>query len=427
MPTELGFKIMQEQMEWQEFALRTFGEGVWLYYVSSLDSDRRVYRYGSKVAKVRRIRDNPEQSKRQFGQDLRREHAVLEHVDNSLGIRLEPVYTRSGEWEHLVMNYREGTPFTEAWSGKSLRGRLSLALRAARGIVDLNRSGVLHGDVVPNNLIVDSAGHVSLVDFGSATVASAAGAMLKEWSRIVFGRHGLLARSSKNLILRLAPATQGIYRKIRMGSVRPFKGSDSTNPDLKLLEEAWRESARWHTSLGAWLSYSSITVGGQYFPGQSPWLLRWNHISERVSFRSKRVLDLGCSIGLLSTFASLDGAASCRGFEADPSLVQAAKKIAQAFGAEATFETANLDELRPSDDRVQSPDLVAAMSIMEWVKDKENLLALIGLGREVLYEGHESLGIELNRLRKIGFHHVDLVSVSERGRPILHGIKRDRA
>lgn len=425
MATGLGRQVMEEQREWREFAETTFGQGAWLHGVSSLDSDRRVYRYGNRVAKVRRRQGSiEEQDARQFGQDVRREWEVLDHLDRVGRCGLDARYERLREWEWIDFRFREGIPLSEARVGKGVLGRLMLLLKAARRVLEYNLHGVMHGDVVPNNLIVDSKGDVDLVDFGNAKIRGVTRALLEEWWVILFGRHGLVARTGKEIVLLCLPCLQRVYRRMRMRDSRPFTTAGASDPNLQVMEEAWRGSARWHTSLGSWLNYSSITVGGTHFPGQRPWLLRWNQISERLVFKGKRVLDLGCNLGLLSSFASLAGATDCRAFEADPSLVHAARKIAQALGASVVFESVDIDCLHRDDERVQGVQVVVAMSIMEWVKDKDNLLALIGLADEALYEGHEPVQIEMDRLKRVGFRSFELIAVSERGRYILHARKR---
>jgi hypothetical protein len=72
------------------------------------------------------------------------------------------------------------------------------------------------------------------------------------------------------------------------------------------------------------------------------------------------------------------------------------------------------------------PDVVFALSVLNWVADKARLLAFLGRCEELIYEGHDSALVERRRLRAAGFTTIELVATSERGRPILHGRKPPR-
>ncbi len=66
------------------------------------------------------------------------------------------------------------------------------------------------------------------------------------------------------------------------------------------------------------------------------------------------------------------------------------------------------------------PDIVFALSVLNWVKDKERLLKFLGRYREVIFEGHDSVAVETERFKQVGFGHITLIAVSERDRPLLH-------
>ncbi|MEM1067524.1 MAG: protein kinase family protein [Planctomycetota bacterium] len=73
---------------------------------------------------------------------------------------------------YLVMPRLEGSPMTTHLQSdvlKPLPVALWLVRQVAQGLEALHQSGWIHGDVKPENVIVGSSGHVTLVDFGFAT------------------------------------------------------------------------------------------------------------------------------------------------------------------------------------------------------------------------------------------------------------------
>jgi 2-polyprenyl-3-methyl-5-hydroxy-6-metoxy-1,4-benzoquinol methylase len=144
-----------------------------------------------------------------------------------------------------------------------------------------------------------------------------------------------------------------------------------------------------------------------------------------VDFRDKSVLDLGCNIGLLPAFAMLYGARSAMGIDTDATLVEAATEVAAGLGVRATFRQQDLDSPQSWENDLAGADLAVAMSIVEWVSEPARLLRFLGKHREVLYEGHDSLMIESERLRSAGFSQIKTIAISDRGRPLLYGRKAE--
>lgn len=70
----------------------------------------------------------------------------------------------------LVMEWRDGTDAESRARDAALarEGRGRLALAVVEAYASLHAAGLLHGDVQPNNILIDPAGRVSLVDFGGA-------------------------------------------------------------------------------------------------------------------------------------------------------------------------------------------------------------------------------------------------------------------
>jgi hypothetical protein len=78
------------------------------------------------------------------------------------------------------------------------------------------------------------------------------------------------------------------------------------------------------------------------------------------------------------------------------------------------------------EDRLASfrPDVVTALSVVQWVADKDRFLQFLGRFPELLYEGHDPVDIERARLLGAGFDRVELIGESERSRPLLRATRK---
>ena len=81
---------------------------------------------------------------------------------------------------YLVMEYVDGITLTELLSrveGGTLTGdEVAYLVQSVASALDFaHRSGVLHLDIKPSNIMIDRSGTIKLCDFGMATLASAAG------------------------------------------------------------------------------------------------------------------------------------------------------------------------------------------------------------------------------------------------------------
>lgn len=79
--------------------------------------------------------------------------------------------TPAGEVPYLVMELIEGaTSITEAADARQLgcQQRISLLLEAVAAVAHAHRSGVVHRDLKPGNILVSAAGSLRVIDFGVA-------------------------------------------------------------------------------------------------------------------------------------------------------------------------------------------------------------------------------------------------------------------
>ena len=69
----------------------------------------------------------------------------------------------------IAMQYISGTPFasrTHVWKTWSLFDLLGIAIQITDAVAAAHRAGILHGDLSPNNVIIDDDGKPYIIDFG---------------------------------------------------------------------------------------------------------------------------------------------------------------------------------------------------------------------------------------------------------------------
>jgi SAM-dependent methyltransferase len=188
----------------------------------------------------------------------------------------------------------------------------------------------------------------------------------------------------------------------------------SEDVDIELLNKAWKiPTGGAHAK-----PYYSIDVDGHHFSGERSWDARWSFIQDAMDYRNARVLELGCNVGLASTYLlKYKEAASATGVDRldyllaqndMPRLMEAAKLIHQAFGVHVNLVQTDINSSDYEDLLGNDYDVVFCMSFLKWVQDKERLLDYLSTFRNVIFEGHESDEVEIERFAQRGFRHVIL-------------------
>ena len=411
--------LHQVDKRWTDIASRVLGPGAELIAVSRYLCDSRVYAAQGRVAKIRHKPAPGEEA-----------YIPLATEAEILDLAGRPVeYGTQDDWEYVLQDRIEGTPFsahlfeqqdTVFGVADKLRvlGRTIPELRVA------HRRGISHGDLRPENLMISDDG-VSLIDFDRARRLSPLKSAYRDWVGI--GPRSLRSPYPfwKLVLFALAPKVRSAALRLR-GALRSSKAelSAPADQDLADLEQAWRTAELSKANAkGQNQAYYAFSYRGRHFPGERAWYSRWESIRASVDFEGKSVLELGCNMGMLSTFATLSGATSAHGVDHDADIVDAARLVARALGSDATFEQLDLMASDPWEERLGGRDIVTALSVVHWLPEKERVLRFLGTHDELIYEGHETLDIETARLRSIGFDRIDVVLETERDRHILHARK----
>jgi predicted Ser/Thr protein kinase len=371
-------------------------------------------------------------------QDLRGEADLLRRCQGIPGIPGFVAWTQSDAARVLVMRRLDAAPLNPLEIGWTRLAGVLLALFGL--VVRLAWRGVSHDDLRPENILLDRAGRIHLIDFDQASSGRFATCLAR--SLLGLRRAGppvsntLWAPLRERVQASLPPAAVRLRHDPRPRRRRPQPAPLPPLPadagaTLAGLHAAWRLAASSGANApGAALAYHQLDWQGLALPGERPWAERWRSLQGITRYRGRRVLELGCNLGLLSSFLLKDaGAAAVLAVDRDPVILAAAARAAAAFGVAPVFRRIDFDQDPDWEAALAAfrPDVVFALSLFHWVRDQPRLLAFLGRCDELIYEGHDSARTEWRRLRRAGFEQITLAATSERGRPILHCRKRPPA
>lgn len=103
------------------------------------------------------------------GGERERYLAELQHLARVRHPHVAAVYgatTIDDEHAGLVLEWIEGRPLHEHVAALGWRPTLALFIDVAEGLAAIHAAGVVHGDLKPDNVIVDETGRAVIVDFG---------------------------------------------------------------------------------------------------------------------------------------------------------------------------------------------------------------------------------------------------------------------
>ena len=301
-------------------------------------------------------------------------------------------------------------------------------------MVRLARRGVSHDDLRPENILVDPAGRLRLIDFDQASAGPFAVCLGRSLLGLRLGggavSNSVLAPLRERLQASLAPA---LVRQLK-GNRRPAarrRGlpplpplSPAASAEQRALHAAWRLAAASNASSpGERVAYHELEFAGLTLPGERPWATRWRELARITDYRGKRVLELGCNQALLSIFLLKEaGCAAALAVDRDSQILEASVMTAFAFHVRPELRRIDFDADPDWEAELAAfrPDVVFALSVAHWVRDQARFLAFLGRFEELIYEGHESARTERRRLAAAGFGAIELTHSSERGRPVLH-------
>ncbi len=206
--------------------------------------------------------------------------------------------------------------------------------------------------------------------------------------------------------------------------------------DIELLKQAWALSAKSKaTNVNNLVSaglpnipYYSLQLP-EYsltLSGERPWHVRWHIIKTcGVDFDGGSILEIGCNMGLLSTYLSHEfKPKKVVGIDHDLVVVNCAQMVARAFQVSPIFLNLNIDDTEVWQKQLGNDfDVVFLLSVFKYFKEpvkKKFLEFLVKCNFPVIiYEGDKFVKSELETLASVGYSCVRSIGMSERKRPMF--------
>ena len=387
-----------EHIEWSAIE-QEFGPGLELLSDCKRSLGKnRVYRKGKLTLKV--SRDGVPNQKPLSIED---EYLLLRSLRGQHGIPQVMGYGCGVGYQWMSYKHIDGTPLSE-WIYKSGNARHWSRILADLSYIvqQLNANGVAYRDwEQPDNIIISKTGEVHLVDFDQAI-------MVLNGSKIDLlglGDCTLGGASLKSLSLRLG-----------------FQEKDEKTH--RLLNEAWKIATYSQASSpGTPIAYYALQFREWLFHGERPWYERWIPINAGLNeafgaIKGKKVLALGCNMGLASAYLA-DLGAEVTGVDLEEDILESAKLVAKAFSVSPKFMQGNLCEESTFDKLENTYDLVLVMSVVRWLPNKEPILKYLSKQPLILYEGHGTESEDLQLLEACGFQKYRVLCYTNRLRPII--------
>jgi serine/threonine protein kinase len=331
--------------------------------------------------------------------DLRQEAFLLQKLS---GLGIVPTVGASQVWpDRTAMSYGFISGITlDQWniSSRSTGDKVHVLQQLSDAISELNNRGIQHRDLRAQNILIKPDHRLVILDFDQAREAPAADDFGNEWGAddVCSGFGGLI-------------------RQLRWEKVYL-----ETAGKLGFAWELGRTSAA--NSPGNHSCYYAWRWGALDLHGERPWVLRWKLLETAFPSTPGQFLELGCNLGLLSTYASLNGWQTT-GLDHDGVAVAAADQIASALYSSAQFRTADLTSPDAFSDLDDTYDIVSALSVVHWLPDPGPVEAFLQRQPRLIFEGHRTLAEEETYLHRLGFSSVKLIGYSERLRPVILAIR----
>lgn len=395
----------------------------------SFDNARRVYADDNYVYKI--TLTGIDQTGHLRRQSLHGEYLLLLKCSSISGVPEIISYENNDILVMLKMRRIYGTPLNKV----PINGIKFSIIVIKVGILVLRLAikGIVHNDVKLDNILLCKDNKIYLIDFDQAISTTFIEAFLKSFfirsgkGEVVHSYLHLLKESIKRVLPpNLIRALKFISGRKVLDDQLPILPKNASK-SLQNLLDAWRiAQISEASSPGAVVAYYSFEYEGVRFPGERTWSDRWNILQKITNYEDKRVLELGCNMALLSAHLlkyAKASAAMC--VDIDDNILQSATLVASALGVKPIFRQQNLDAPDNWENELAAfkPDIVFALNVLNWVENKNRLMRFLGLFNEVIFEGHDSVEVEMYRFREVGFTKIDLITVTERNRPVLHCCK----
>lgn len=402
-------------------------DGISLINESKFDPARCVYFYDGKIIKSKIINQDVNSQLRQ--NDLKVEFEILKLCSGINGVPSHPYYCNNGKYELLFIDYLSGTQLINL--KLTFDFLVKIIPQLIKILKNLAEKGICHNDIVPRNILVTENISISLIDFDQATITTPAKAFVGNFLGINIGNSKVNYSFStiiKHYIKQKFPTLSVRIKKVlgraddNEKTKLPELNKDA-KPELLAMLNAWKIAQESNASApGVNIAYYGFNFMDYHFPGERPWTDRWNVLKDISDYSGKTIIELGCNMGLLSTFLLKEAnAKKCIAVDGDKKILRSAEIISNVFQVKPEYFQIDFDSNDDWENKlnIYQPDIVFALNVLNWVKDKERFLSFLAKAPEVIFEGHDLPEIEKDRFLKLGFTKIEEIGYSERKRIIL--------
>jgi len=361
---------------------------------SEADTSRKTFLLNDIIIKSRKLDENKSEHLRH--NNLKEEYEILKLCDAVKSIPGALHYNKTELYELLFLSYLPGVQLRNLQL--SFIQTLNVTLRVFKILVRLSIKGICHNDVTPQNVLLTDKNSSSLVDFDQAVKTT----VVKAFAGNIFGfksgeskvSYGLntilkdyLRKHFPNFLYSLKRLL-GRKHKFEKHELPAIKAA--ADPKLKKLLDAWRLAQKSNASAPALpLAYYAIDFEEYHFPGERPWNERWNRLKNVSDYSGKIIIELGCNMGLLSTFLlSEKNASKCIGVDHDSKILQSAKLISEVYNVRPEFFQVNFDSKDNWEEKLlaYNADIIFALNVLNWINDKQRFLNFLSNFPEVIFE-----------------------------------------
>jgi tRNA A-37 threonylcarbamoyl transferase component Bud32/2-polyprenyl-3-methyl-5-hydroxy-6-metoxy-1,4-benzoquinol methylase len=393
---------------------------------SSLDPSRKTYRYQNLIIKSYKKNEDRTQHLRQ--NSLQQEYKLLRKCEKVYGVPKAYHYCFNDNYELIFISYLHGIQLSNM--RLTFGQQLKVLKELSKILYKLSKYGISHNDIVPENILISNDFKISLIDFDQATETKFLTALLRQFTGIKIGVSKVnfsMITIIKDFLRKKFPKTYYQIKKTagrEVPEINPLPVlNEDASAELKKMLKAWKIAQKSNASSpGIPIAYYALEYNGVHFPGERPWSKRWIELKNISDYSGKTIIELGCNMGLLSTFLMKEfGAKKCIGVDHDEKILESARIIAEVFDVTPVFKVVDFDSSKNWEDDLLSykADIVFALNVLNWVQDKKRFLKFLSSFNEVIFEGHDLPENEKNNFRQFGFASIEEIGYSERERIIL--------
>jgi hypothetical protein len=433
----LGERLLENEDLWPRFLKRNLLGGAQLIRWGEL---HRVYRLRDQVFKIQwKDRSRPAE------QEVSHEYEILRILEGLTWCINSDFRVLEDGGKMLKMDWIHSECLEERLKHGHLGIKNSLLLLYTLFRVSLN--GIVYKQFRARHIFIQKDGYPIFIDFGGSTLTSPWIALWKNFRMFTlvgrrpvfssifsiltvnirrwlkqFQKEKLMSDSDWKLQRALFRwnMNASFYREWRDNMACP---DDSlSNEDKEFLERAEDltvQAVKQDQTIA--LDLYTIQIYPYLLYGSRDWGLLWSTLLEHIDFRNKTLVELGCGLGLIGSYASIWGARHVTALDSSVLMLEAAKIFSRAFGVKnSNFMKEGNDIF--SKNRL-SGNILTALSSRVNIYDNAFKTCLSGFN-ELILQIKENESVTYNMLADEGFNHIDTMLTNFHGYRIIHA-RRD--